>query len=322
MKTPQTTLPPRLIVHVWRLLGMLVVIVGVSVLSPGVAILLGIISLLVVLHEGGHLIASKLVGMHSSEFYCGFGPELVSMRIGEVRYGLKALPFGGFVSISGMSNSGPVTDYAGVEVPEARLYRSASTWRKLVAVAAGPVANLVVAVIIVFVALAGVGQTQADGSVARLSIPAATQAAPSLSYDLTRLTVQGLANALSSPQRYISGAINPETVATEDRLVSVVGLSRLSGQAAQSSMLDLLFLVATISVALGVMNLIPIAPLDGGHLVVALLESIVRKIKNNVFTVPTRLLNLSVYFSLTFFISLAVLAVIADGRSPLPNPYQ
>ena len=165
------------------------IVVLISMQSQGTALLLGAICLLVVLHEGGHLLAARLVGMHTSEFYCGFGPEIVSYRVGHVRYGVKMFPLGGFVSISGMGGKDKVIDYQGNEVPEEQLYRSAALWRKIVAVAAGPLANFAVAVVLIFIAIAAIGIPSSSGN-QRVPVLEAARTAPVLTYEVTIATVR------------------------------------------------------------------------------------------------------------------------------------
>ena len=61
------------------------------------------ILLVIVIHEGGHFTLAKLFGIKVEEFFVGFGPRLWSFRRGETEYGVKALPFGGYVRIAGMN---------------------------------------------------------------------------------------------------------------------------------------------------------------------------------------------------------------------------
>ncbi len=60
----------------------------------GVLVLL---SLLIVIHELGHLVAARLVGVPIASFSVGFGPKLWKRRYGQVEYSLRAFPLGGFV---------------------------------------------------------------------------------------------------------------------------------------------------------------------------------------------------------------------------------
>jgi len=56
-----------------------------------------VLSLLIVVHEAGHLLAARLVGIPIASFSVGLGPKLWSRRWGRVEYVLRALPLGGFV---------------------------------------------------------------------------------------------------------------------------------------------------------------------------------------------------------------------------------
>lgn len=66
--------------------------------------LLTSLSILVLLHEGGHFLAAKLFKTKVEKFYLFFNPwfELFKFKKGETEYGLGWLPFGGYVKIAGM----------------------------------------------------------------------------------------------------------------------------------------------------------------------------------------------------------------------------
>jgi regulator of sigma E protease len=58
---------------------------------------------LIILHEFGHFIAAKAVGMRVERFSLFFGPMLVKLRRGETEYGVGPVPLGGYVRITGMN---------------------------------------------------------------------------------------------------------------------------------------------------------------------------------------------------------------------------
>ena len=66
----------------------------------------------VMLHETGHFVMAKKFGMKATRYFVGFGPTLWSTKRGETEYGIKALPFGGFVKIIGMHSLDDVEDPA------------------------------------------------------------------------------------------------------------------------------------------------------------------------------------------------------------------
>ena len=60
-------------------------------------------AVLIILHEGGHFLAAKAVGMRVERFSLFFGPLLVRKRWGETEYGIGPIPLGGYVRITGMN---------------------------------------------------------------------------------------------------------------------------------------------------------------------------------------------------------------------------
>jgi regulator of sigma E protease len=80
--------------------------------------------LLVFIHELGHFVAAKAVGMRATRFYIGFPPAVAKLRRGDTEYGIGAIPLGGYVRITGMGRPLP-RDVANVEaaVDEARRNR-------------------------------------------------------------------------------------------------------------------------------------------------------------------------------------------------------
>jgi regulator of sigma E protease len=69
-----------------------------------ILIFLGVLILLVVVHEFGHFAVAKWVGMRVDEFGIGFPPKLFGIKKGETEYTVNALPLGGFVKIVGENN--------------------------------------------------------------------------------------------------------------------------------------------------------------------------------------------------------------------------
>ena len=74
-------------------------------MNVGVAIL-GLAALILV-HEAGHFVVARAVGMNPRKFYVGFPPALVKVRRKGIEYGLGAIPLGGYVKIPGMHRPAP-----------------------------------------------------------------------------------------------------------------------------------------------------------------------------------------------------------------------
>ena len=113
-------------------------------------LLLAMLLFLVGVHEGGHFLAAKLLGVAVEEFALGFGPVLFSRKKGETRYSIRLLPLGGFVRLAG--EEGLTSD-----VPFERTYYGRPAWVRLLVSLAGPLANIVLAGVLATCAILGFG---------------------------------------------------------------------------------------------------------------------------------------------------------------------
>jgi regulator of sigma E protease len=113
-------------------------------------LLLGL-SLLVGLHEAGHMVAAKAFGMRVEKFSIGFPPKIFSFTKGDTEYSLGAIPLGGFVKISGMIDESLDTKSMNQE-PEPWEFRAKPAWQRLIVMLGGIIVN-VIAGIIIFIGL-------------------------------------------------------------------------------------------------------------------------------------------------------------------------
>jgi regulator of sigma E protease len=115
-----------------------------------------VLGVVIVIHEGGHFLVAKAVGIYCKTFSVGFGPKILKRRFGETEYALSAIPFGGYVKMAGEgameevqdSGTGERTtdlDPDGNPIPEHRWFSSKTTWQRMAVVVAGPLMNLVLA---------------------------------------------------------------------------------------------------------------------------------------------------------------------------------
>jgi len=109
---------------------------------------------LILLHETGHFLAAKAVGMRVERFSLFFGPMLVKVRRGDTEYGIGPIPLGGYVKITGMN---PAEEIAPEYLP--RAYFNQPVWKRVVVILAGPAVNLLIAFAIVWALLLSNGQT-------------------------------------------------------------------------------------------------------------------------------------------------------------------
>ncbi len=103
----------------------------------GIVIALFGLSIVVFVHELGHMLVAKRAGIGVLEFSVGMGPKLFSRRRKETIYSIRLLPFGGFVRLAGMD------DEDGDEVPPEKNYYAKPLRSRLATIAAGSVFNIV-----------------------------------------------------------------------------------------------------------------------------------------------------------------------------------
>ena len=108
----------------------------------GLAALVALVGFIIA-HEAGHYFAAKATGMKVTEFFIGFGPRIWSFRRGETEYGIKPIPFGAYVKITGMSALEEVDP-----ADEGRTYREKPFWAKSLVVLSGVAANFLIAFLI------------------------------------------------------------------------------------------------------------------------------------------------------------------------------
>lgn len=107
-----------------------------------VAILLFLV--MIFIHEFGHFIAAKLMGVRVNEFAIGFGPALFKRKGKETLYAVRALPFGGFCAMEGEDETSE----------DKRAFCNKPAWRRLIIIVAGAFMNLVLGFILVMLTLA------------------------------------------------------------------------------------------------------------------------------------------------------------------------
>lgn len=167
-------------------------VVGILIFAIGIAFS-------IFWHELGHFVTARWFGIKVPEFMIGFGKTLVSFRRGETEYGFKLIPMGGYVRMIGMippakgetlgssRRTGPFQGFiddvraqSAMDVrPEDadRQFYLRAPWKRIIVMAAGPIMNLILAVVLFAVLLMGIGLNSVGTAVSAVSecvIPAAT----------------------------------------------------------------------------------------------------------------------------------------------------
>ncbi|WP_277959084.1 M50 family metallopeptidase [Frigoribacterium faeni] len=168
----------------------LLFVLGVLVMVVGLAVSIA-------LHEVGHLVPAKKFGVKVGQYMIGFGPTVFSRKKGETEYGVKALPLGGYISMSGMfppgrTGGGARQSSTGFfntlvqdartasaetvdEGDESRTFYRLPVYKRVIIMLGGPFMNLLIAIALFAVLLCGFGVQQASttvGSVSTCVLPA------------------------------------------------------------------------------------------------------------------------------------------------------
>lgn len=157
-------------------------IVGILIVALGIGFSIG-------WHELGHLIPAKLFGVKVPKYMIGFGPTLYSRKIGETEYGLKLIPLGGYITMIGMyppakkPDSGKPRGFFRDMIASARdahsefvgpgdenrMFYQLPVWKRMIIMFGGPVMNLILGVVLLTVALSGIGVSQVSTTIGEVS---------------------------------------------------------------------------------------------------------------------------------------------------------
>ncbi|OPY77556.1 MAG: Regulator of sigma-W protease RasP [Syntrophorhabdus sp. PtaU1.Bin058] len=207
---------------------------------------LAVFTVIVLVHEFGHFIAARRSGVKVYEFSIGFpfSPRLCTLfHYKETHFTLRLLPLGGFVSFSKDGDE------------DARALFRASRVNRVLIMSAGSFFNVVFA-FLVFLAVFMFGK--------HLHFIDAVYASAETLWAILSGTVVFLVKVLSGH----GGA---------EGLSGPVGIAVMAGKAAGKGLLNLFYFTGVLSMSLGIMNLFPLPALDGGQLLMLLIEAVRRK---------------------------------------------
>jgi regulator of sigma E protease len=106
-----------------------------------------VLGVLVFVHELGHFVAARRIGVRVLTFSLGFGPKLISTRRGDTEYAISAIPLGGYVKMAGETMEDPRSG-----APDEFL--SKTKWQRFQVLIMGPAMNIALAVVVMAVVLA------------------------------------------------------------------------------------------------------------------------------------------------------------------------
>lgn len=158
------------------MINLLEYILGIVFVLVGIGFSIG-------LHEIGHLLPAKLFGARVPKYMIGFGPTLFSFKRGETEYGVKALPLGGYISISGMmppakpgakkltwlgnfvASARRNQQEVDGEFDQKRAFYNLSVWKRVVVMTGGPLMNLLLGFVFTAVVVSGIGMYQQSNKI-------------------------------------------------------------------------------------------------------------------------------------------------------------
>lgn len=110
-----------------------------------------VLSILVLIHELGHYLTAKKLGIKVEEFGIGFPPRVFGKKIGETLYSINLLPIGGFVKLYGEDEAGGGKIGKSGEVAKDinRAFFARPLWQRMLVVTAGVIMNFILAVVII-----------------------------------------------------------------------------------------------------------------------------------------------------------------------------
>jgi regulator of sigma E protease len=330
-------------------------------LIPGYIIpFLLVLTLLVFVHEMGHYLVGRWSGIKITAFSIGFGPELAGFndRHG-TRWKLCAIPLGGYVKFYGDEDAASTPDLKALDglSPEerSRTFMGAALWKRAATVAAGPIANFILAIVIYALLFGTYGKPIADPVVSEVKPGSAAAESGIIPGDLLLAIDGNVVTTFDDVRRYVGvrpempitvqirrgsevmdvpmvpkrteitdqfgnkmelgiigiltneksgkfrvqsfgpieaigqGALESWHIVTgtfdylgnlvtghmkADQLGGPIRVAQASGQMATLGPAALLQLAAVLSVSIGLLNLMPVPVLDGGHLMFYAIEAV------------------------------------------------
>ena len=235
-----------------------------------------LLGFLILIHEGGHFLVAKLCKVRVNEFAIGFGKVIWSRQGKETKYSIRIIPLGGFCSMEGEDEE---SDAVGS-------FSKVSVWKRMAIVFAGATVNIIFGILVYFVLISSVGIQFLD--------PARDTFFNRIYYG-AKGTGEFIATIFDSIKTLITGGIKT------DQMVGIVGISEVVVKT--NGIINYLYLLAVISVSLGVTNLLPIPALDGGKILILIIEIIRRKPMKMETEAKIQMLGFSILIALSLFVT-------------------
>lgn len=346
-----------------------------------------LLGLIIFIHELGHFLSAKLMGVRVLKFSLGFGPKLIGKKYGDTEYLISSIPFGGYVKMLGESSGEELK-----EEEKVFAFNYQPVWKRFIIVFLGPLFNLVFAMVIFFfvfsygipVLLPEVGDVlpqspaeraglmkgdtviSIDGSqinqwdemtkiihtspgrslnlkikrrseVITLSVVPEKKRIPDLfgqGKEVGLIGIKPSGNTFIKKSDLAESLTNAVSRTWEIAVLTIVSIVKLiqrvipmetiggpilivqmAGEQASLGILNFFVFMAIININLGVLNLLPIPILDGGHILFLGIEAIRRKPLEEKFITIAQKVGLAVILFIMAFAIYNDLIRIFTGKS-------
>lgn len=235
-----------------------------------------LLGFLVIIHESGHFLIAKLCKVKVNEFAIGFGKAIWKKQGKETLYSLRIIPLGGFVQMEGESE----------DSDDQRAFTNVSIPKRIAIVSAGAIVNILFGIIVYFLLVSTVGLQFVD---------------PSKDTILNRIYYGGINTGEFILSIFDSIKMLFTNGVSVEQMTGPVGISQIVVQA--TGFANYFYVLAVISVSLGVTNLLPIPALDGGKIVLLIIEAIRRKKITLETEAKLTLLGFSLLIALSLYVT-------------------
>ena len=346
---------------------------AVSILTQYLIPFIFVLGLLVFFHEFGHFIMAKLVGIRVERFSLGLPPRLIGKKIGDTDYCISATPFGGYVKMSGMIDESMDKESIKGEPYE---FMSKPVWARALVIAAGPLFNVLLTVLIFAVTFMSlgiaepvdptptvIGAVMSDRPADRIGLKAGDKITHINTQPVTEWgEIVKIINAAPGQELFLewerngekfSASVTPEydkildigligiepltvnrragifeafglgferawyftkllgrsiglmfagEASFREDLAGPVRIAQMAGDSAKSGFLSLMGFAAFLSLNLGLLNILPLPVLDGGHLVMLGIEGTIRRPLSVKFKLIVQQVGMALLLALMLFV--------------------
>ncbi len=221
----------------------------------------------------GHFVVAKICNVKVNEFSIGFGKEIWHKQGKETKYAIRLIPLGGFVSMEGEEERSE----------NSKSFSKASIPKRIAIVSAGAIVNIIFAIIVYFILTLIVGTKINDSTFMDRIINGG---------NLTKEFIISIADSL---KQLFTGKVGV------DQMMGPVGISEMISKT--SGVFEFFEMMSLISLSLGVTNLLPIPALDGGKILILIIEAIRRKPMKQQTEINIQLLGFSILIGLSIYVT-------------------